>query len=174
MTTKNWQLIGCIFTIILGTLLHFTYDFSARNQLVGLFSAINESTWEHLKLLATPMIMCFTFEYFSYGKSIDNFIVIRVLSILIGMSMIVISFYTYVGIIGTHFLWADIATFFIGVFCAYLFSYRYIDTDFLFLPKYKKIFVGVFLLLIASIILFTYYPPALGLFQDPTLVTICE
>jgi hypothetical protein len=42
---------------LLGTLLHFAYDFSGQNFVVGLFSAINESTWEHLKLLFMPFLL---------------------------------------------------------------------------------------------------------------------
>lgn len=174
MTIKTWQLIGCTFTILLGTLLHFTYDFSSQNFIIGLFSAVNESTWEHLKLLATPMIIYFFIEYFTYGRKIDNFIPIRICSILIGMSMIVISFYTYVGIIGTHFLWADIATFFVGVIAAYLFSYRYLDTDLFILPKFQKLFLAIFILLILSFMAFTHYPPHLGLFQEPSEALLCE
>lgn len=47
----KYQIFSVIFTFIFGTLLHFTYEWSNQNLVVSLFSAINESTWEHLKLL---------------------------------------------------------------------------------------------------------------------------
>ncbi len=47
----KYQIFSIIFTFIFGTLLHFTYEWSNQNLVVSLFSAINESTWEHLKLL---------------------------------------------------------------------------------------------------------------------------
>ena len=48
-------IIGAVFTIITGTLLHFVYEWSGESLLVGIFSPINESVWEHLKLLFFPM-----------------------------------------------------------------------------------------------------------------------
>ena len=44
-------IIGAVFTIITGTLLHFVYEWSGESLFVGIFSPINESVWEHLKLL---------------------------------------------------------------------------------------------------------------------------
>ena len=46
------NLFRFIFISVLGVLLHFTYEWSGDNAVVGLFSAVNESTWEHLKLLS--------------------------------------------------------------------------------------------------------------------------
>ena len=48
-------IIGAVFTIITGTLLHFVYEWSGESLFVGIFSPINESVWEHLKLLFFPM-----------------------------------------------------------------------------------------------------------------------
>ncbi len=41
----NFQIFSTIFTWILGTLLHFTYELSNENSIVAVFSAVNESTW---------------------------------------------------------------------------------------------------------------------------------
>jgi len=49
-------ILSSIFCIILGTLLHFTYEWFNLNKFVGFFSATNESTWEHLKLIFFPMV----------------------------------------------------------------------------------------------------------------------
>ena len=59
---RNWQITAVLFTLIFGTLLHFTYGLSGNNPIVGTFSAINESTWEHLKLLFFPMLIFAIFE----------------------------------------------------------------------------------------------------------------
>jgi hypothetical protein len=69
------QLIcNIIFIILVGTLSHFTYDWSNKNQIVGLFTAVNESTWEHIKLLIFPTILLMIFEYPSLGKNKNYFI----------------------------------------------------------------------------------------------------
>ena len=53
----KFEIISTIFIMIVGTLLHFTFGWSNNNPLVGTFSAVNESTWEHLKLLFFPMLI---------------------------------------------------------------------------------------------------------------------
>lgn len=49
-----WELAGALFTAALGTLLHFVYDWSGGWGAAAAFSAVNESTWEHMKLLFSP------------------------------------------------------------------------------------------------------------------------
>lgn len=167
LNIKLWHIAGILFTIIFGTLLHFTYDWSNENPFVAIFSAVNESTWEHLKLIFTPMFLFAILEYFAYGNELDNFIPVKFLSIVLGMFTIVATFYTYVGIIGINYLWADIATFILGTIVAYLFSYKMLQTDCLTSNLANLIgFLGLLLLLICFI-LFTFNPPQIPLFQDP-------
>ena len=53
-----WFLIISVIIIsIVGTLSHFLYDISNHNRIVGLFSAVNESTWEHIKIALTDYWM---------------------------------------------------------------------------------------------------------------------
>ena len=171
MYLKRWQIAGAIFTLIAGTLLHFTYEWSGENPLVGIFSAVNESTWEHLKLLFIPFLLFSIFEYFTYGKQIHNFIPVKVLSIILGMSTIIVAFYTYVGIIGKNFLWADISTFILGILVAYWFSFRFLHTEFLSSAWAIRFgWIGLFLIIL-SFIVFTFNPPHIGLFLDPVSVT---
>lgn len=152
---------------VLGTLLHFTYQWSGYNPIVGLFSAVSESTWEHLKLLAIPMLLFLLPEYLLYGKEYPNFIPVRFLSILIGMAVIVTSFYTYTGIVGTNFLWADIGTFLLGIFSALLFTLKMLPTRHFSSQRARLLsYLGI-LLLVFCFFLFTFYPPKLALFQPP-------
>jgi hypothetical protein len=44
-------------TILAGAALHFAYDWTAGNAIVAIFCPVNESVWEHLKLLATPFLL---------------------------------------------------------------------------------------------------------------------
>ena len=46
----GYELAGIVFTVIIGTMLHFTFELSGNQPVVGVFSAVNESVWEHLKL----------------------------------------------------------------------------------------------------------------------------
>ena len=69
---RNYQIFSIIFISILGTLLHFTYRLSGENRLVAIFSSINESVWEHLKLLYFPMLITIIIGYFYIGKDFQN------------------------------------------------------------------------------------------------------
>lgn len=54
---KNYQIFSILFVFLLGTLLHFTYELSGNNLFIATFSAVNESVWEHLKLIFFPSLL---------------------------------------------------------------------------------------------------------------------
>jgi hypothetical protein len=55
-------IIGAVFMMLAGSALHFVYGWSSQNALVGLFAPVNESIWEHAKLVFLPPLLwyCFT------------------------------------------------------------------------------------------------------------------
>jgi len=167
LKSKRWSVAGFIFTVLLGGLLHFTYAWSGENPIIGALSAVNESTWEHLKLLVTPMLLFWVAEYIAYGSRQKNFIPVRFLSILLGMVSIVVLFYTYSGITGQHYLWLDIAIFILSVLIAYWFGYRLLQTDRLSSNGAVLLGAAGLVLLAACVVLFTFRPPDIPLFLDP-------
>lgn len=112
----KFQIFSVIFTWILGTLLHFTYEWSNENIIIAAFSAVNESTWEHLKLLFFPMFITTVIGYFYLRPTEEykNFLCAKKIGILSALSFVVVFFYTYTGIIGTNFAVLDIGSFFCG------------------------------------------------------------
>lgn len=167
MNIKKYQILGIFFTIILGTILHFTYDLTNQNIIVGFFSPINESTWEHLKMIITPMILFAIFEYFIFGKNIENFFSVRALSILLGMFLIVSLFYTYSGILGKNFLILDILIFIISIIFSYILSYIFFQKDILISNNINFIGLIFIFILIFSMIYFTSSPLNIPLFISP-------
>ena len=109
-----WELGGFLFAAAAGVLLHFTYDWSGGNVLAAVFSAVNESTWEHMKLLFFPLFLCALVEMCVLGKNYPNFPAVRAVSTLAGLALIPVLYYTYTGVLGRHLLWADIAVFFLA------------------------------------------------------------
>lgn len=164
---RRWELAGLLFTLIFGTLLHFFYQWSGNLWQVGTFAPVNESSWEHLKLVFTPMLLFSIAEYIAIGRKVPGFLPIKVLSVLLAMGSILVLFYTYSGIIGTNFLSADILTFILAVFAAY----RYSSVQFSKETEHSKAETICALItlavLIACFVLFTFCPPHLGLFIDP-------
>ena len=61
------ELLGFVFAIIVGTVGHFLYEKSNYNKVIGFLFSKNESTWEHMKLGITPIILWTIVELFSYN-----------------------------------------------------------------------------------------------------------
>lgn len=160
----KFQIFSIIFTMVLGTLLHFTYEWSNYNSLVASFSSVNESTWEHLKLVFFPMFLSILLGYFYMSKVSSNFLCSKILGIIVAMSFITIFFYTYTGIIGTNFAILDIGSFFVAVLLGEFVAYKRLISDF---PCNYLISLITLISLLLCFIFFTYYPPKLGYFRDP-------
>lgn len=161
---RNYQIFSIIFTFILGSLLHFTYDLSGRNTIVGLFSSVNESTWEHLKLLYFPMLLTTIIGYFYLDKKVKNFICSKTIGIIISMLFTVIFFYTYTGILGKNIAIIDIASFFIATILGEFIAYLLIINRFKCNSRTSIIILSI---LLVCFVVFTFYTPKIGLFKDP-------
>lgn len=168
MLKKNhiliFEIVSTIFIMILGTLLHFTYEWSNNNVLVGTFSAINESTWEHLKLIFFPMLITLVIGYIYIGKNIPNYLCAKVLGIIVAILFTIIFFYTYTGIIGTNFAIIDISSFFIAVVLGQYVAYQKIQSK---TSCNNLIAIIILLVLYLCFLIFTFFPPHIALFRDP-------
>ncbi|MDD2960017.1 MAG: DUF6512 family protein [Lachnospiraceae bacterium] len=161
---KCAELIGIVFTIVLGFLLHFVYEWLGYNQFVALFSAVNESTWEHLKLLFFPYILYAILEYISIGNKYSNFVTAKCISVICGLVIIPVLFYAYTTIIGTNYFILDISIFIIAVIVSYIISYNILKNTTL---KINSICILILVLICISFFQFTFDPPNYFLFLDP-------
>lgn len=161
---KNFHIISVIIDMVLGTLLHFTYDLSGNNNFVALFSAINESTWEHLKLLFFPMLLTSIIGYIFFFNSNNSYWCSRLIGILISLTFTVIFFYTYSGILGKNIAFIDISSFFLSVILGELTSYFLLTQN---IPCNKKYALFPLAALVFLFFTFTFNPPHIGLFKDP-------
>lgn len=109
-----WELAGFLFTGAAGTALHFVYDWSGHSPAAAVVSAVNESTWEHMKLLFVPLFLFSVAQLCVQGRYYPHFLWTRALSALAGLALIPVLFYTYTGVLGFHAVWADIAVFFLA------------------------------------------------------------
>lgn len=168
MDIKKWRMISILFSLIVGTLLHFTYQWSGENAFVGLFSAVNESTWEHLKLAFFPMLFIAVVGYFLFGKEINNYVKGNAIRIIFAISFIIIFFYTYSGIIGKNFLVMDIASFIIAVVWGECIAYKIVNMK---KTQNEKVYIGIISILLICFFVFTFFPPHIALFRDPVTNT---
>ena len=153
-----WEITGFLVVCALNGVFHFIYDWSGKQTWIGFFCPVNESTWEHLKLLFFPVLIFSAIEYIWIRKESKNFIAARVTGTVLGMFTIIAVFYTYTGILGNHYLWLDLVTFFIGALVTFLYTNYG-------MKRYREktsttiMAIVVFILFFAAFVIFTYYPP---------------
>lgn len=161
-------ILGIIFTIGLGTLLHFTFEWSKQNDIIAFFSPVNESTWEHLKMLAFPMLIYSILEYIKIGPVYDNYMIAKALGVLSGMIAIVMLFYTYTGIIGKNSTIVDIIIFILSVVLAFCISNYLLNHHIFRSSIFQPIGVILILCIVIAFMWFTNFPPKIALFLDPS------
>ena len=163
----RFQIFSVIFTWILGTILHFLYEWSGDNKIIASFSAVNESTWEHLKLVFFPMLITTIVGFLVIGKDNKKFWCAKTIGIILAMSFIIVFFYTYTGIIGTNFAILDIGSFFVAVILGEYVAYKIMTNDEYKQKCNKRIAVIGLICILLCFIIFKYLPPHIGLFKDP-------
>ena len=159
------QWIGFFITGGLGVLLHFLYDWFP-GPLVAFFSGVNESTWEHMKLLFWPLFLVALGQAFLWKQKPETFWCIKLKGCLLGLALIPIIFYTFNGAFGKSPDWYNITIFFQAAAATFLWETAQLkEGKPCGLPS--KYAFSIWLLLAAAFILFTFNPPMLPLFQDP-------
>ena len=159
------QLLGFAVTALGGTLLHFLYGWLGEAKWIAPFSGINESTWEHMKLLFWPMLI-FAIAQSFFFKERKDFWCVKLRGILLGITLIPVIFYTYNGAIGKSPDWLNIAIFFVCAAVAYIYETKLFNENKLYCrsPKWAIIILSSIALLF---VIFTFFTPELGIFRDP-------
>ena len=161
----RWELWGIVFITLLGTLMHFCYDWSGGSILLAPFCAVNESVWEHLKLAFWPAVIWAIIEYFMFGHDVKNFLLGKTISFYVMPLAITLIFYVYSFLFHGHSLLIHILTFIIAVIIGQFVSYRLI-TSYRSSCKKQRLAAILLIILIAAFSLFTFFPPKLHLFRD--------
>jgi hypothetical protein len=163
----RWELAGIGLIIVAGSALHFVFEWTGYWRPAALIAVVNESTWEHLKLAFWPGLIFALVEYPFIRKAAHNVWVAKGLGLLTMPVVIVALFYGYKVILGRDYLWINVSIFALAAVAGQLVSYRILIA-----PRMGQAaqWSGVILLLIliAAFSSFTYRPPRLSLFEDPS------
>lgn len=160
------SMAGFVFVSIIGSISHFVFKWSGYNPAVGLFFPVNESTWEHLKLLFFPYLIWSVIEYYLLKKESGIFIS-KLIGVVSGMAAIVIFFYTYTGMLGKTIEIINILSFFIGAGTAFLIDSYLIKSEKFRNEKTDIIATAILIAISAVFLIFTIAPPFIPLFRDP-------
>lgn len=166
---KLWETAGLAATLLLGNLLHFVYDWAHQARWAAFVAAVNESTWEHMKLLAVPWIAWTAVSCIAQREM--RCLGSRTVGLLAGLASIPMLFYTYTGITGRSIDLVNVLIFQVAVLLAWYVSRTLSRRGALAAPLWCGVGAAVHLGLIVLFCLWTLSPPDLPLFLDPTNAT---
>lgn len=166
---KIWILVSTSILFIIGSMIHFLYDILWENPLVGLLLPVNESVWEHIKMVLLPVILWWSFYYHFQGKQhqIDKnrWFTAALVALLTSFASIPLLYYFYTGAFGIQLLWVDILILLFALLFGQLLGvhiYRHCK------PINFKYVLIILALIVLLFMIFTYFPPHIPLFQDKT------
>lgn len=160
------ELIGLTVSVALSFLLHYIYPLTANSKIAAVFGSVNESVWEHLKILVFAYLLWIPAGLIMSRVNFRRYITAKTLGALFLMVITTFFFYIYSGIVGTSVVWVDIASAVVWMAFAYLLSARLMDSP----ADLEGLFIiclFVLALLITAFLCFTPNPPPIGLFKDP-------
>ena len=162
---KKIKIVGVFIIFGLSILSHFMYEW-LTNSIFSILFPVNESIWEHMKLLVTPVLIFSLFEYIIYRRkniNYNNFLLSYAISMILGI-LIYLLIYLPIDAIFGHSAFVAIGLLFITFIIIEIVSYyimRYRNI------KYSSI-IGISIILFIYIIFgyLTYNPPYNDLFYD--------
>lgn len=157
--------IGMIFIAIVGTGLHFLYELSKHHKIVAIFAAVNESTWEHIKICLTATILWSLYDGYIYGEN-TNYLFAKSLNILTIILLIPALFYLYTAFTKKSILIVDIVCFNVTVVASQLVFYKLLSISSV---SFIVTYFSVILLAIefGMYMFWTFQPLENFIFEDP-------
>ncbi len=158
-------IIGSVVIITLGCLFHFVYNFCHHDKFIGLFVAVNESTWEHIKIAIIPSVIWCLYDVPLFGDN-PNYFSAKFFSLLSLIISIPFLFYLYKIFTKKAILPIDILIFCICIIFSQTVFYSLLSvSQFSNTLNIVSLF-GIFIIVICCP-LFTIFPPKIFLFKDP-------
>lgn len=160
-----WTWAGFFTAAVLGTLGHFAYDWNGKSLPVGAFCAVNESTWEHMKLLFFPVLLFTAVQLCLRWES--GLLAARAVSTTAGLVAIPALFYTYSGVLGRTVDWVNILIFYVADAALFGLDSRLRRSGHFRAPWLQTAGALWLWLLAFLFVWWTFRPPHIGLFLDP-------
>lgn len=162
---RRYEIIGAVIVCILAPVFHFLFKWSGENLFVGIFAAVNESVWEHTKIVYFPFLFYAIAEYFILKPDFHRFLIAKATSMGLILLLMITFFYTYSGMFGVESLIIDIIFTFVLTIIVFMVSYRIYFSKCGF-EQYFLLALILFFAVLAMELLFTAFPPHIPLFQD--------
>lgn len=162
---RRLETVGAFAVIVAGVLLHFAYGWSGGSRVVAAIAPVNESVWEHLKLVLIPVLALGAVEA-RWVANRQRLCWATLAEIVSASGFIVAFFYTYTGAFGVQSIVAvDILSFLVAIAGGQWLSYRIITAERSW-PVPLGVSAMALLLLLVGFGVLTFTPPTIPLFQE--------
>lgn len=151
-----------IIEFLIGCILHFMYDIFPY-FVVALIAPVNESIFEHLKLVLYPMLFVDLFLLIKYKNQKTYSLTSMLVGVLTGIMSVVLIYYFYRYGLGIENLIFDIILLFVGILIGNMMMII-VDRHHWNMNWYIILFIFIVLILLFSI--WTFYSPSLPIFID--------
>ena len=161
-----WEIGGFLFIGSIGAALHFTFELSNfSNMVVAFFSAVNESTWEHLKMVFWPGVIFALIEYSYIRDRVNNFLIAKTVSLFVMPLIIILGWYVYTPFTQRSIFPLDLLLFYLAIFFGQFLSYKLLTHTSL-SQRFHTLSVAGLMLMLIAFSTFTFYPPKISLFEN--------
>jgi hypothetical protein len=166
----GWETAAVLFIFLSGSMVHFAFELSNFSLAVAPFAAVNESIWEHLKMVFWPGLIFFTVQYYFLRneRCAKQFWTAKALCLFLMPFLIAAGWYVVVAVTGAHYFLVDIALFIFAILAAQFLSYTLLSRKIVTKPQ-PRLALLVILLIALAFALFTFFPPKVSLFEHGTL-----
>jgi hypothetical protein len=166
----TWEIAALFFILLAGSALHFAFELSNFWPPVAPFAAVNESIWEHLKMVFWPGLIFFSVQYgfLKHDGYARPFWTAKALTLYLMPFLIAAGWYVVVALTGGHTLLVDGALFIGAIIAGQLLSFAILSSK-VTLKPHPRLAVLAIALLALAFALFTFYPPKVSLFEHSTL-----
>jgi hypothetical protein len=162
----KWELVGMAVIFVVGSALHFLFTLTHHWRPIAWFAAVNESTWEHLKLAFWPGLLFALIEYINIGKRYRSFWLAKWLALLLITTLIPLFFYGYVAVLGSHNMVLDLLIFLLAILIGQAVSFLVITKTEFHRALHWLGIIGLLAMAFTFSVL-SYYPPRSFLFRCP-------
>ncbi len=170
LTRAAKQLLTCVagaaVSFGLAALLHELWEWTGNFLPAAIFAAVNESVWEHVKILLWPFLLWSVAQYYILRPNVKRLLTARVAGMLTVAVLTICFFYIYSGILGRSVLWIDLTSAAVWLLVGELVSVRVLNS-----PKNIEslwlVSASVLTLIVVMLLCFTASAPHIGLFEDP-------
>ena len=160
------EAVGAPAAYIIATLLHFVYPLSGGSTLAMIFGSVNESVWEHLKILSAGYCAWALLQLMWVRVPFRRYLTAKCCGLYLLMAGVAGSYYLFLLLFGRSVLLADLISSAVMTVVAQLVSYKLTVGK----ARIEELYVPALLMIMLYYLMFfafTVFPPKVGLFRDP-------